>query len=104
PASSNKLVNKEPKPASRDRSWWLENRGTCPPHDAPRSIAYLRAYIEIGEQIFYATGIPLNDGYLYPDRAVMKAMLLANCVALNEDHHGRFELTERGRALLGEAA
>ncbi len=103
PASTNKVPNKEQNLAGRDRAWWLENQGTCPPHDSPRSVAYLRAYVEIGEQIFYATGIPLRDGFLYPDRAVMKAMLIADCVVLNDENHGRFELTERGQLLIAGA-
>jgi hypothetical protein len=102
PASTNKLPAKEQNGSGKDRSWWLKNRGTCPPYDSPRSIAYLRAYIEFGEPIFYATGIPLADGYLHPDRAVMKAMLLGDCVVLNKEQHSRFELTEKGRALLAE--
>jgi hypothetical protein len=100
PASTNKRSAKNPNRQGNDPEWWLENLGTCPPHDSPRSIAYLRAYVMIGEQSFYGAGIPLADGFLYPDRGVMKAMLRAECVVLNQEEHGRFELTDRGRALL----
>lgn len=104
PASTNKLPAKEQNRSGSDPCWWKENQGTCPPYNSPRSIAYLRAYIEIGEPIFYATGIPLVDGYLFPDRAVMKAMLLSDCVVLNLEQNSRFELTDKGRALLAEGS
>ena len=102
PASSNKTLKKEQNREAANREWWLANQGKCGRYDTPRYVAYLKAYIELAEPIFYATGIPLVDGYLYPDRGIMKAMLLADCVVLNEQDN-RFELTDRGRDLLASA-
>ena len=103
-ASTNKTPSKEPNLPGREQTWWLEHQGSCPPHDSPRSKAYLRTYVEIGEPIFFASGIPLTGGFMHPDRAVMKALLMADCVVLNGDHYSRFELTQKGQELIQEPA
>lgn len=100
PASSNKVPAKDRNPDGKHRDWWLENQGTCPPADGPRTKAYLKAYLEIGEEIFFGTGVPLDGGYMHPDRAVMKTLLLGDYVVLDETRHGRFVVTETGRDLI----
>lgn len=37
---------------------------------------------------------------MHPDRGVMKAMLLAECVTLGVTKRGLFELTKKGRDLI----
>lgn len=100
-ASTNKAPSKCQNEAAADEGWWLENRGSVPPYDSRRTQAYLRAYVRIaGEQRMFAKGIPLEDGYMWPDRGVMKALLMADCVTLVTHPSPRFEVTERGWSLL----
>ena len=42
-------------------------------------------------------GIRLDDGYLWPDRAVMRALLINDCLTVEGDD---FCLTRQGEALL----
>jgi hypothetical protein len=98
--SSNRVVAKVDNAAARQLSWWLQNPGSGPPADSPRSKAYLRAYLEIAGQRFFASGIPLNDGYMHPDRGVMKALLASGDVRLTDEPSPRFEVTSKGQLLL----
>jgi hypothetical protein len=100
PASTNKKQSETPNPNGAEESWWIENDKTSPPFDSPRCKAYLRAYDEIAGPVFYGTGIPLERGLMHPDRGVMKAMLLAECVTLGVAKRGLFELTQKGRDLI----
>ncbi|MBU6463588.1 hypothetical protein [Bradyrhizobium sp.] len=100
PASTNKNASEKPNPDGAEESWWIENDKTLPPFDSSRCRAYLRAYAEIAGPVFYGSGIPLERGLLHPDRGVMKAMLLAECVTLGVAKRGLFELTEKGRDLI----
>ena len=101
-ASTNREPGKISNKDARRIDWWLENMGTQPPWDAPRTKAYLRDYTEIAGARFFAEGIPLKGGFMHPDRAVMKSLLSEECVEIAEDH--RFVLTERGQRLLDEVA
>ena len=100
-ASSNHSVSKDQNGAAATAAWWIANDSSSPPADSPRSRAYLRAYHEIAGPRFFATGIPLDDGYMLPDRGVMKALLEGGYVVLTNERSPRFEVTERGRALIG---
>ena len=62
-----------------------------------RTQALLAAYVEIGGESFPMTGIPLTDGYLRPDAAVMRSLLLDGRVAAVD---GSFRVTDIGRALI----
>ncbi|MGY3496763.1 HNH endonuclease [Bradyrhizobium sp. USDA 4502] len=99
PASTNKTSKTKPNPYGNSEAWWLAHKGT-PSFDGDRSRAYLSAYVEIAGPHFYGSGIPLEDGYMYPDRGVMKAMLHAGCVTIGKSEQGLFELTPRGRKLI----
>ena len=95
--ASSRRFTKEMNRDGESRDWWLQNIETLPPADGPRTRAYLRAYFEISEQRFFATGVPVLDKYMQPDRAVMKSLLLAEYVVLEKN---RFVLTEKGMSLL----
>lgn len=97
-ASSNKSTREKPNPDGAQETWWLKKKGQCPPFDSPRCKAYLRAYVEIAGPHFFGSGIPLDEGYIYPDRGVMKALLQADCVTLS--NRGIFELTTKGHNLI----
>jgi hypothetical protein len=96
-ASTNKSVKKTPNQKASQGSWWHENNGTMPDWRKPRTVAYLTAYIEMAGAHFPLTGILLEDGYLWPDRAVMRSLLVAGCIRLKA---GSFHLTEKGEALI----
>lgn len=99
PASTNRASKKKPNPDGNVEAWWLAHKGTTPSFDSDRSRAYLSAYVEIAGPHFYGSGIPLENGFLYPDRGVMKAMLQAGCVTIGANKQGLFELTSKGRKL-----
>jgi len=102
--SSNKRRSERPNPDGAQEAWWVENDEMIPPFDGPRCKAYLRAYIEIAGPVFYGSGIPLERGLMHPDRGVMKALLLAECVTLGLTSRGLFELTQKGRDLIAGIA
>jgi hypothetical protein len=99
-ASSNRNASETPNPDGAQESWWLGNKRPAPQFDSPRSKAYLRAYIEIAGPMFYGSGIPLDQGFMHPDRVVMKALLQADCVTLGKSKRGIFELTPKGNSLI----
>lgn len=94
---------KQPEMEYADEQTWMARKRHQPIEGNTRTEAYLRAYLAIGGDRFAATGIQLSDGcYLRPDAGVMKSLLVAHAVQLEQGH---FELTTRGRAFLrGEAA
>lgn len=68
--------------------------------DTKRSIAFLRAYIEIAGPLFFASGIPLEGGdVLHPDRSVNKRASNEGYLDLDERISG-FSLMPKGEALL----
>ncbi|MET3364247.1 HNH endonuclease [Bradyrhizobium ottawaense] len=100
PASTNKTLKKKPHLDGNSEAWWLAHKGATPAFDSNRSIAYLAAYVEIAGPHFYGSGIPLEDGLMYPDRGVMKSMLHGGCVTIGKNKPGLFELTPKGRKLI----
>lgn len=85
--------------------WWSENQGHVPSVSSPRTRAYVRAYARIcGGDHIPAGGILLDDGYMYPDRAVIKSLLLGGYAIFNGVADPAIQLTERGRRLLEETS
>jgi hypothetical protein len=101
-ASTNKTLTDKPNPAGNDKGWWLEH-GHAPAFNSNRSRAYLRAYVAIAGPNFYGSGIPLEHGFMRPDRGVMKGLLQADCVTIGTTKPGIFELTPKGRKLISGA-
>ena len=85
-ASTNKTLKKKPNLDGNSEAWWLAHKGTTPAFNSNRSIAYLTAYVVIAGPDFSGSGIPLKDGFMYPDRGVMKAMLHAGCVTIGKNN------------------
>jgi hypothetical protein len=103
-ASTNKKPSKNRNEEGKKEAWWLENTGNN--HEKPglRALAYLKAYDEIaclGGTLFYATGIPLMEGFMWPDRGVMKTLLKASYVSLDEKK-GLFTITGEGHDAIGQ--
>ncbi|MBT4905376.1 MAG: hypothetical protein HON62_00710, partial [Rhodospirillaceae bacterium] len=78
-ASTNKRAHSVPNEEADKVEWWRENTGTSPRWDNERTVAYLCAYVGIAGRRFPMTGIGLQDGYIHPDRAVMRSLLQAEC-------------------------
>src|SRR5260370_17441438 len=77
-ASSNKKAERHLKSMAVDRSWWFENPGRTPDWRNARTVAYLCAYVEIAGTHIPMQGIRLDDGYMWPDRAVIRPLLQHN--------------------------
>ena len=96
-ASTNRSIKPSPNRAGVTESYWRAHEGTTPDWRNTRSVAYLVAYLDMAGGAVPGEGIALGDGYLWPDRAVMRAYLAANCIALTS---GAFQLTDKGEALV----
>lgn len=96
-ASTNTKVKHHPRLVAADRTWWPANAGTMPDWRTTRTVAYLSAYVEIAGPSFPMQGIRLDDGYLWPDRAVIRALLVNDCLTVEG---ADFRLTRLGEALL----
>ena len=97
PPSTNKRAQPSPLSEGARLDWWLAHDGRTPDWRNGRSVAYLCAYIELGRGSIPTTGLVLSQGYIWPDRAVIRALLAADCLVQVD---GRFVLTARGEALL----
>jgi hypothetical protein len=80
-------------------NWWLAGHGA---HTSvqDRDKRYLAAYAQMAREAgnhLWSTGLPLDDDYLWYDRAVMATLLKHGCVELRNE---RFEITESGRLLI----
>ena len=96
-ASTNKTPQSGPNRAAAQESWWHENADKTSDWRNARTVAYLCAYVEIAGPRIPMEGIPLDDGYIWPDRAVMRALLDRGCVAVDGE---AFRVTPEGELLL----
>ncbi|MEJ8570770.1 hypothetical protein [Microbaculum marinum] len=96
-ASTNKTVKNGPNKSGHAETWWRENSGTTPDWRNPRTVAYFCAYLDIAQGRIRLEGITLDDGYLWPDRAVMRALLESGCVTCGDE---RFQVTTLGEAMV----
>jgi hypothetical protein len=83
-------------------AWW-NARPKAAAAETPRTRAFMLAYISaVGPEIS-ARGIELDDGWIWPDRDIMKAMLRSGVIEFRSGEVSSFVLTEHGRHfLLGE--
>ncbi len=105
PASTNKNPSTKRNEEGKKKDWWLEKIGNNHVALGPRPLAYLKAYDQIasldGTSIFYATGISLVGGLMQPDRGVMKTLLEAGYVTLDEKR-GLFSISSEGHAAISQ--
>lgn len=97
PASA-KTIAKEPFTEAASKEWWLHLDDIADP-SRNRTVALLTSYVELGGESFPLTGIPLSDGYLRPDRKVMRSLYRAGRVDIR---NGFFVLTDEGRRIVKE--
>ena len=95
PASA-KTSSARPFSECASPEWWLAADDTMSV-DRNRTTALLTAYVELGGEIFPMTGIPLADGFLRPDRKVMRALVQSGMVMMSD---GQFKLTSDGGVLI----
>jgi hypothetical protein len=95
-ASTNKRVELQPR-LEVTEEWYREHDGTAPDWRSPRTVAYLCAYLEIAGGPIPLAGIRLEDGYLLPDRAVIRTLLNHNFLYCESE---ALQLTELGEALI----
>jgi hypothetical protein len=60
-------------------------------------VAYFSAYVEMAGPSIPMQGIQLEDGYLWPDRAVVRSLLERGCLI---PRNGVFVVTPEGELLL----
>lgn len=91
PASA-KTTGRKPFSECASRDWWF---AADKMHASTNRVrALLTSYVQIGGDRFPMTGIPLSDGYLRPDRTVMRILVDQGRVNIAD---GWFELTDAGR-------
>ncbi len=92
-------TSKTPNKHGLSPDWWIKG-GSSHATPTPRDAAYLAAYVRIAEQAgtrLYASGMPMEDDFIWLDRAVIGTLLTHQCVELHDE---AFELTDKGRALV----
>ncbi len=96
-------VRRNPNTEAGTAEWWTANSGG---HATvlDRDKRYLAAYLQMAEvagNYLWATGLPVDDRFLWYDRAVMATLLAHGCVELRDE---RFEVTEEGKRAASEVA
>ena len=96
--STNKTVHKLPNHDAASIDWWYEADAT---HDSGtrRNISYLVAYLEFFGPKLSMKGLGVHEGWVYPDRAVMRSLHAAGLVEVDGTS---FVLTDAGRAIIAE--
>jgi len=98
--STNKSAKASPRPVDGNgdpgtEAWWLSARAGTSPAE-PRTQAYLLAYLAAEGGRIGARAIRLDDGYVWPDRDVMKCLLVADLLRFVSGREPHFEITEAG--------
>lgn len=92
--STNKTHNKLPNHNAAQIDWWYEADSI---HDSEttRNLAYLVAYLEVFGPHLSMKGLGVHEGWVYPDRAIMRSLHAAGLLAVEGT---AFVLTDAGRA------
>ena len=92
--STNKTPAKTPNPEAERIEWWYEADAI---HDAEtsRNLAYLVAYLEVFGPRLPMKGLAVHEGWVYPDRAIMRSLHAAGLLAVEDKS---FVLTDAGSA------
>ncbi len=92
--STNKTHNKLPNHDAARIEWWYEAEKL---HDSEttRNLAYLVAYLEVFGPRLSMKGLGVHEGWVYPDRAIMRSLHAAGVLAVEGT---AFVLTDAGHA------
>ncbi|MGX1005440.1 hypothetical protein ACSSV6_004032 [Roseovarius sp. MBR-38] len=92
--STNKTYNAKPNYDAETIDWWYEADRTHD-GDTPRDQAYLVAYLEVFGPVLPMKGLAVHEGWIYPDRAIMRSLHTAGILAVEDK---AFALTDAGRS------
>jgi hypothetical protein len=92
--STNKRFNKAVNQDAGHMDWWSRS-GEIHDGDTSRNLAYLVAYLEAFGPRLPMRGLAAHEGWVYPDRAVMRSLIAAGYLAVED---GSFIPTAAGRA------
>lgn len=94
--STNKTHNKLPNHDAARIEWWYEADKL---HDSEttRNLAYLVTYLEVFGPRLYMKGLGVHEGWVYPDRAIMRSLHADEVIA---DDGTAFVLTPKGHGLV----
>lgn len=97
PNSSNKTVKTQPNTEALDRDWWYAGSSDRDKPPGTRGIALLLSYLQICGDHIPMDGLLLSDGYIWPDRAVIRRFDKFGYIRME---NGVMTLTEEGKSLL----
>ena len=90
-----------PQPRPREEgareAFWSEGASTKQHWDSGRTAGYLAGYVRFAGPVFPATGISVQEGYVWLDKGVICSLREGRCIEFKD---GEFRLTEKGRALI----
>jgi len=92
--STNKTYNAKPNYDAENIAWWYE-ADRVHNGDKTRDLAYLTAYLEMFGPRLPMKGLAVHEGWVYPDRAIMRSLHAAGTLAVEDK---TFILTDAGRA------
>jgi hypothetical protein len=92
--STNKTCGAKPNYDAENFAWWYE-ADTVHDGDTTRNLAYLIAYLEMFGPRLPMKGLAVHDGWVYPDRSIMRSLHAAGTLAVDDK---AFVLTDAGRA------
>ena len=92
--STNKTHNKLPNHDAAQIDWWYE-ADTIHDSETTRNLGYLVAYLEVFGPHLSMKGLGVHEGWVYPDRAIMRSLHAAGLLAVEGT---AFVLTDAGRA------
>ena len=92
--STNKTHNAKPNYDAENIAWWYV-ADNVHDGDTTRNLAYLIAYLEVFGPVLPMKGLAVHEGWVYPDRAIMRSLHAAETMAVDDK---AFILTDAGRA------
>ena len=92
--STNKTHNPKPNYDAEAIAWWYEADTVNDPNST-RKLAYLVTYLEVFGPRLPMKGLAVHEGWVYPDRAVMRTLHAVGTLAVDDK---AFVLTDAGRA------
>ena len=96
--STNKTHNPKPSYDAETIAWWYE-ADTVHDRDTTRNLGYLVAYLEVFGSRLPMKGLAVHEGWVYPDRAIMRSLHAAGALAVEDK---AFVLTDEGRAQIAD--
>jgi hypothetical protein len=91
--STNKTHNPKPNYDAESIQWWYV-ADTIHDGETTRNLAYLIAYLEVFGPVLPMKGLAAHEGWVYPDRAIMRSLHAAGILAVEDK---AFVLTDLGR-------